>query len=120
MGQMTYGVYVVACESDGMVRAYTSTWTYQMSFEGPVLAISISPKHDSYPPIMEQGWFSVSILAGDQIEPAQLSRADSANLSSPTRHARVGRSPTPRPVSLNAGFEEHPGRSLLRCGTIPV
>lgn len=71
LGQMTYGAYVVACARNDQVRAYTSTWTYQVSFEEPVVAISVSPKHDTYELITDQGWFSISILAGDQIEPAQ-------------------------------------------------
>ncbi len=71
IGQFTYGVNVVACTSDGVTRAYTSTWTYQLSFEDPIVGISISPKHDTFPLIEREGWFTVSLLAGDQIEPAQ-------------------------------------------------
>lgn len=71
IGQMTYGAYVVAARSDGITRAYTSTWTYQLSFEEPVVAISVSPKHDTFPLIDRAGWFTASILAGDQIEQAQ-------------------------------------------------
>ncbi len=71
IGQMTHGVHVVACRSGDLVRAYTSTWTTQLSFEDPVVGISVSPKHDTYPLIEQEGWFAVSILAGDQIEPAQ-------------------------------------------------
>ncbi len=71
IGQMTYGVYVVSCRRGELVRAYTSTWTYQVSFEEPIVAISASPKHDTFPLIESEGWFGVSILAGDQIEPAQ-------------------------------------------------
>lgn len=68
---MTYGVNVVACTSGEVTRGYTSTWTYQLSFEEPVIGISISPKHDTFPLIEREGWFTVSLLAGDQIEPAQ-------------------------------------------------
>lgn len=68
---MTYGAYVVACRSDDVTRAYTSTWTYQVSFEDPVVAISSSPKHDTYPLIEHEGWFTASVLAGDQIAAAQ-------------------------------------------------
>ncbi|MFO7549673.1 MAG: flavin reductase [Acidimicrobiia bacterium] len=71
LGQMTYGANVVACRSEDLVRAYTSTWTYQLSFDEPVVGISVSPKHDTYPLIEQEGWFTVSILAGDQIEAAQ-------------------------------------------------
>ncbi len=71
LGQMTYGVNVVACRRAEIVRAYTSTWTYQVSFAEPLIATSASPKHDTYPLIESEGWFTVSLLAGDQIEPAQ-------------------------------------------------
>ncbi|MDH3306953.1 MAG: flavin reductase family protein [Acidimicrobiia bacterium] len=71
IGQMTYGAYVVAGRHDDLVRAYTSTWTYQVSFAEPIVAVSVSPKHETHAVIAAAGWFSVSILAGDQIEPAQ-------------------------------------------------
>ena len=71
LGQLTYGVNVIACRSGDVTRAYTSTWTYQLAFNEPIVGISISPKHDSYPLITEERWFTVSLLAGDQIEPAQ-------------------------------------------------
>lgn len=71
IGQMTYGAYVVACRHDDTTRAYTSTWTYQVSFAEPIVAVSVSPKHDTHELIAAAGWFAVSILAGDQIEPAQ-------------------------------------------------
>lgn len=71
IGQMTYGVQVVACSDGTQVRGYTSTWTCQVSFNEPILLISLSPRHDTYPLIEQQGWFTVSVLAGDQIEEGQ-------------------------------------------------
>lgn len=71
LGQLTNGVHVVACESNGLVRGYTSTWVCQVSFEEPVIMLSISPKHDTYPLIDREGWVTVSLLAGDQIEQGQ-------------------------------------------------
>jgi flavin reductase (DIM6/NTAB) family NADH-FMN oxidoreductase RutF len=71
VGQMTYGVSVVACSEGGRVRGYTSTWSGQVSFDEPIIQISVSPKHDTYPMIDRQGWFTVSLLAGDQIEEGQ-------------------------------------------------
>lgn len=71
LGQMTYGAHVVACRSGDMVRGYTSTWVCQVSFVEPIITASISPKHDTYPLIETEGWFTVSLLAGDQIEQAQ-------------------------------------------------
>ena len=71
LGQMTKGVQVVAARHDGVTRAYTSHWISQISFEEPVLLASVSPKHDTHPLIEAAGWFSVSILAGDQVEEGQ-------------------------------------------------
>lgn len=71
LGQMTYGVQVVACEHDGEVRGYTATWVCQVSFEEPIVVASISPKHDTFDLIASRGWFTVSLLAGDQIEEGQ-------------------------------------------------
>ncbi len=71
LGQLTYGANVVAARHQSVTRAYTSTWTYQLSFEDPVVGISISPKHDTFPLIELTGEFTVSILAGDQIEQGQ-------------------------------------------------
>jgi flavin reductase (DIM6/NTAB) family NADH-FMN oxidoreductase RutF len=71
LGQMIKGVQVVGAAHDGVVRAYCSHWVCQVSFEEPILMASVSPKHDTHPLIAASGRFSVSILAGDQVEAGQ-------------------------------------------------
>lgn len=71
LGQMTYGVNVVASRADEVVRGYTSTWVCQVSFAQPIVMASVSPKHDTYDLIESEQWFTASLLAGDQIEEAQ-------------------------------------------------
>jgi flavin reductase (DIM6/NTAB) family NADH-FMN oxidoreductase RutF len=71
LGQMVKGVQVVGTAHDGVVRAYTSHWVSQVAFEEPVLMASVSPKHDTYPLILAAGQFTVSILAGDQVDVGQ-------------------------------------------------
>ncbi len=71
LGQMIKGVEVVGAHHDGVTRAYTSHWVTQVSFEEPIVMASVSPKHDTYPLMVASGRFSVSILAGDQIEAGQ-------------------------------------------------
>ena len=71
LGQMVKGVQVVGAAHDGMVRAYTSHWVSQVAFEEPVVMASVSPKHDTYPLLEASGVFSVSILAGDQVDAGQ-------------------------------------------------
>jgi flavin reductase (DIM6/NTAB) family NADH-FMN oxidoreductase RutF len=71
LGQMMKGVQVVGARHDGTIRAYTSHWVSQVSFEEPIVMASVSPKHDTYPLILAAGEFSVSVLAGDQITEGQ-------------------------------------------------
>lgn len=71
IGQMTYGVNVVAATDGTIVRAFTATWVQQVSFEEAVVAVSMSPKHDTYALAMATGELTVSLLAGDQIEQGQ-------------------------------------------------
>lgn len=71
LGQMIKGVQVVGAAHGGIVRAYTSHWVSQVSFEEPIVMASVSPKHDTYPLIVESGRFAVSVLAADQIMEGQ-------------------------------------------------
>jgi flavin reductase (DIM6/NTAB) family NADH-FMN oxidoreductase RutF len=71
LGQMVKGVQVVGAAHDGVVRAYTSHWVSQVAFEEPVIMASVSPKHDTFPLLEASGVFSVSLLAGDQVDAGQ-------------------------------------------------
>ncbi|MFW2382150.1 MAG: flavin reductase family protein [Acidimicrobiales bacterium] len=71
LGQMIKGVQVVGAAHDGTIRAYTSHWVSQISFDQPIVMASVSPKHDTYPLMVSSGRFSVSILAADQIMAGQ-------------------------------------------------
>jgi flavin reductase (DIM6/NTAB) family NADH-FMN oxidoreductase RutF len=71
LGQAAKGVEVVAASHDGVTRAYTSHWVSQVSFEEPIVMASVSPKHDTYPLMVASGAFTVSFLAGDQVDIGQ-------------------------------------------------
>lgn len=71
LGQMIKGVQVVGASHEGVSRAYTSHWVSQISFDEPIVMASVSPKHDTYPLMVESGRFAVSILAADQIMAGQ-------------------------------------------------
>jgi flavin reductase (DIM6/NTAB) family NADH-FMN oxidoreductase RutF len=71
LGQMMKGVQVVASTHEGVTRAYTSHWICQVSFEEPIVLASVSPKHDTHGVLEAAGWFTVSLLAGDQVEQGQ-------------------------------------------------
>lgn len=71
LGRMVKGIEVVGARHDGVARAYTSHWVTQVSFDDPIVMASASPKHDTYPLMVASGEFSVSILAGDQVDAGQ-------------------------------------------------
>ncbi len=71
LGQMIKGVEVVGAHHEGVSRAFCSHWVTQVSFEEPIVMSSVSPKHDTYPLMTASGQFSVSILAGDQVDVGQ-------------------------------------------------
>lgn len=71
LGQMMKGVQVVGAAHDGVVRAFCSHWVCQVSFEEPIVMASVSPKHDTHPLMVASGGFTVSILAGDQVDVGQ-------------------------------------------------
>ena len=71
LGQMIKGVQVVAATYEGVTRAYCSHWVCQISFEEPIILVSVSPKHDTHSLMRDSGRFAVSILSGDQIEEGQ-------------------------------------------------
>lgn len=71
LGQMVKGVQVVAATHQGTTRGYCSHWVCQVSFEDPIVLASVSPKHDTHPLLVAAGWFTVSILASDQVDVGQ-------------------------------------------------
>lgn len=71
LGQMIRGVQVVAATSGGVTRAYTSHWVSQVAFEDPLIMASVSPKHDTHALMAAAGWWTVSVLAADQIDVGQ-------------------------------------------------
>jgi flavin reductase (DIM6/NTAB) family NADH-FMN oxidoreductase RutF len=71
LGQMVKGVQVVGAAHGGVERAYCSHWICQVSFAEPILVASVSRRHDTHPLIAASGRFSVSILAGDQLDVGQ-------------------------------------------------
>ena len=71
LGQMMHGVQVVGAQVDGQQRLYCSHWVSQVSFDEPIVMASVSPRHDTFPLIESSGFFSVSLLAGDQVAVGQ-------------------------------------------------
>ena len=62
----TYGLYVVMCRAGEEVNGFTANWLTQVSFEPPLLAISIENTAKSLPMILNSQRFTVNVLRTGQ------------------------------------------------------
>jgi flavin reductase (DIM6/NTAB) family NADH-FMN oxidoreductase RutF len=58
----TYGLYIVSCAEGDKVNAFTANWLTQVSFEPPLLAISVENNAKSLPMIERTRKFAISVL----------------------------------------------------------
>ncbi|TAN48446.1 MAG: flavin reductase [Methylococcaceae bacterium] len=65
---LTQGVYVVGVAHGENCNAFTAAWVMQVSFNPPLLALSINPNHSSYGLLQRGKAFSVNVLKQDQLE----------------------------------------------------
>jgi flavin reductase (DIM6/NTAB) family NADH-FMN oxidoreductase RutF len=64
--QISHGVYVIGVSDDTHQNAFTAAWVMQVSFNPPLLAISINPEHYSYQLLQAGGACTVNVLSHDQ------------------------------------------------------
>ncbi len=64
----TYGLYVVMCVDNNEVNAFTANWLTQVSFEPPLLAVSVENDAKSLPMILNSRKFTVNVLRTGQRE----------------------------------------------------
>ena len=64
--QLSHGVYVVAVSDGTHQNAFTAAWVMQVSFNPPLLAISINPEHYSYTLLKAGGACTVNVLGQHQ------------------------------------------------------
>lgn len=64
----TYGLYVIMCNDGEMVNGFTANWLTQVSFEPPLLAVSVENDSKSLPMILRSGKFTVNVLRSGQRE----------------------------------------------------
>ena len=69
--RITAGVYIIGTAGKGKRDAFTAAWVMQVSFDPPLLALSINPGHASYPLLHDGGGFTVSVLREGQEEMAR-------------------------------------------------
>jgi flavin reductase (DIM6/NTAB) family NADH-FMN oxidoreductase RutF len=58
----TYGLYAVSCANEGEVNIFTANWLTQISFDPPLLAVSIENQTKSLPMILRSRIFTVNVL----------------------------------------------------------
>lgn len=68
---LTHGVYVVAVSDGEHHNAFTAAWVMQVSFDPPLLAISINPEHYSYSLLQAGGVCTVNVLGQNQLPIAE-------------------------------------------------
>ncbi|HEX9130847.1 MAG TPA: flavin reductase family protein [Ktedonobacteraceae bacterium] len=64
----TYGLYAVSCAAEGDVNIFTANWLTQVSFDPPLLAISVENNSKSLPMILRSRIFTVNILRSGERE----------------------------------------------------
>ena len=69
--QLSHGVYVVAVSDGVHQNAFTAAWVMQVSFDPPLLAISINPEHYSYSLLQAGGVCTVNVLGKGQSDIAE-------------------------------------------------
>jgi flavin reductase (DIM6/NTAB) family NADH-FMN oxidoreductase RutF len=58
----TYGLYAVSCADEGDVNIFTANWLTQVSFDPPLLAVSIENASKSLPMILRSRIFTINVL----------------------------------------------------------
>jgi flavin reductase (DIM6/NTAB) family NADH-FMN oxidoreductase RutF len=63
----TYGLYAISCTDEGSVNIFTANWLSQVSFEPPLIAISVENDSKSLPMILHSRIFTINVLrSGDR------------------------------------------------------
>lgn len=81
----TYGLYAVSCADSGEVNLFTANWLSQVSFDPPLIALSVENDSKSLPMILRSRAFTVNVL-----------RSGSRELA-----GRLGKSAVQHPDKLN-------------------
>lgn len=64
----TYGLYAVLCEDEGNVNGFTANWLSQVSFEPPLIMVSVENNAKSLPMIQRSRTFTINVLRTGQRE----------------------------------------------------
>src|SRR5205823_12161898 len=84
----TYGLYAVSCADEGEVNIFTANWLTQVSFDPPLIPVSVENVTKSLPMILRSRNFTVNVLrSGPRELPAKLGKSA---LRQPDKLAGVG------------------------------
>jgi flavin reductase (DIM6/NTAB) family NADH-FMN oxidoreductase RutF len=61
------GICVVTACADGKANGMTAAWYSRVSFDPPLIMVSVAPKRFTHDLIKKSGFFCVNILAEDQL-----------------------------------------------------
>lgn len=89
----TYGLYAVSCADEGEVNAFTANWLTQVSFDPPLVAVSIEKDTKSLPMILRSRAFIINVLRSGDRELA--GRLGKSALKDPGKLAGVEYTPGP-------------------------
>ena len=64
----TYGLYAVSCADEGEVNIFTANWLTQVSFNPPLLAVSVENTSKSLPMILRSRIFTVNVFRSGERE----------------------------------------------------
>src|SRR5437899_3839430 len=64
----TYGLYAVSCTDEGEVNIFTANWLTQVSFDPPLLAVSVENDSKSLGMILRSRVFTVNVYRSEERE----------------------------------------------------
>jgi flavin reductase (DIM6/NTAB) family NADH-FMN oxidoreductase RutF len=64
----TYGLYAVSCADEHQVNIFTANWLTQVSFDPPLLAVSVENTSKSLPMILRSRIFTVNVFRSGERE----------------------------------------------------
>lgn len=64
----TYGLYAVTCAHEGIANVFTANWLSQVSFDPPIVAVSVENDSTSLGLILGSGLFAVNVYSSNQRE----------------------------------------------------
>jgi flavin reductase (DIM6/NTAB) family NADH-FMN oxidoreductase RutF len=78
--RITHGVYVIGVADATSENAFTAAWVMQTSFDPPMLAVAVHPRHRSYRMLCAGGRYSVNVLEKGRLDlAAHFARSADAN-----------------------------------------